>query len=540
MSEVVPTFSLLDEPWIPVIYHDNRAARVSLLGMWDELHTIREIWYDSPTVVAVLHRLFMAIMYRAMPAQFNSLEHKADVLNKGEIAVDSIRHYLESHRDRFDLFHPTMPFYQTVALRDDPTKNHGPNTILRHSAIPHFDRSDDKKPLPILPAYAVLWLLEHQGYALGGRITNSADSVYAAQLVNGLVVLLRGRNLFETLVCSMPVYNTDEELGNYKPLPVSTDRPAWESGAPTQMKRMPYGWLDVLTWQSRRVLLLPEDASDGWVVRKVIVSGGYDLEDRVFRDPMQFMRHTKDGARLLKLNTDRAMWRDLIPCLAWGQQIDAQTPYTQVDYPNALIEYEEMRNTHLYDDIQPRLQILGIANDKSKMELWRQEVMSVSVNLFANDDMKVQLMNALKICTDGDSSVSSAFFRFAEAMIARGGDRAVRKEDCTALSNSLNWRVKYWGNLESMYDHQIIQRLESILRQHATNPEQLALQSGEVIDAWRTTLVRYAEQLYRSVASASDGNSRELRALMSGEQALQGSFYKAGLKVRKEVRDEQQ
>jgi CRISPR system Cascade subunit CasA len=540
MSEVVPTFSLLDEPWIPVIYQDNRAARVSLLGIWDELNTIREIWHDSPTVVAILHRLLMAMIYRAMPAQFNSLEHKADVLNRGEISVDQIRHYLELQRDRFDLFHPTMPFYQTAALRDDATKNHGPNTILRHSAIPHFDRSDDKNPLPILPADAILWLLEHQGYALGGRITNSADSVYAAQLVNGLVVLLRGRNLFETLICSMPVYNTDEELGNYRPLPVSNDRPAWESSAPTQMKRMPYGWLDVLTWQSRRVLLLPEFTMDGWIVRKVIVSGGYDLEDRVFRDPMQFMRHTKDGTRLLKLNTDRAMWRDLIPCLAWSEQIDAQTSFTQVDYPNALIEYEEIRHDYLYDDIQPRLQILGIANDKSKMELWRQEVMSVSVNLFANDTMKQQLMNALKICTDGESAVSSAFFRFAEAMIARGGDRAVRKEDCTALSNSLNWRVKYWGNLESMYDHQIIQQLESILRQHATDSEQLDLRSSEVVDAWRTTLVRYAEQLYHNVASASDGNSRELRALMSGEQALQGSFYKFGLKRRKEVQDEQQ
>ena len=539
MSNVVPTFSLLDEPWIPVIYQDAGAARVSLLSIWDELHTIREIWYDSPTVVVVLHRLLMSIIYRAMPAQFNSVEHKADVLNRGAIAVDQIRHYLESHRDRFDLFHPTMPFYQTAPLRDDATKNHGPNTILRHSAIPHFDRSDDKNPLPILPADAILWLLEHQGYALGGRITNSADSVYAAQLVNGLVVLLRGRNLFETLICSMPVYNTDEELGNYRPLPASNDRPAWESGAPTQSKRMPYGWLDVLTWQSRRVLLLPEFTMDGWVVRNVIVSGGYDLEDRVFRDPMQFMRHTKDGARLLKLNTDRAMWRDLIPCLAWSEQIEAQTSFTQVDYPNALIEYEDMRN-YLYDDITPRLQILGIANDKSKMELWRQEVMSVSVNLFANDTMKQQLMSALKICTDGESAVSSAFFRFAEAMIARGGDRVVRKEDCTALSNSLNWRVKYWGNLESMYDHQIIQQLESILRQHATDSEQLDLRSSEVVEAWRTTLVRYAEQLYHNVASASDGNSRELRALMSGEQALQGSFYKFGLKRRKEVQDEQQ
>ncbi|MFN5677805.1 MAG: type I-E CRISPR-associated protein Cse1/CasA, partial [Roseiflexaceae bacterium] len=419
--------------------------------------------------------------------------------------------------------------YQVATLRDDPKMNPGPNTILRHSAVPHFDQSDDDNPTPIPASEVVLWLLSHQGYALGGRITNSSDSVYAAHLVNGLVVLLRGRNLFETLVYSMPIYNQTKPFV-YLDSAFDTDIPAWEQPTPVQAKRIPYGWLDVLTWQSRRVLLLPEWIDQQWKVRRVIVSGGYDLDDRAFRDPMQFQRTTKDGPRLLKMNVDRATWRDLMPCLAAYTTNDSKEDgIGGVIKPDVLDELEEMSNS-----AHVRIQVIGIGNDKGKMEIWRQEIVNVSAQIFTNTTMQIAIEQALQACKNGELCMNTAMYVYAEEMLKRGGARKIRTEDITGYAHSLGWRVYYWGNLEQLYTEHVLYRLEALLA--ITDPEALAEQVSQITRIWFDTLVAYIQTVYGTSANAGL-HAHGLHALSVGERALIASFYKYGLR-RKEVNDE--
>lgn len=518
MSDMTrPTFSLLDEAWIPVVYSDGYMTRVSLLKIWHDLHQIREIWHDSPLIVATVHRLLMAVWYRADRISFKSYDTKADLLESSSIPVAGITAYLQSQRARFDLFDAEYPFYQTAALAHDEKMKPGPNTILRHSAITHFDKSDDDNPIPIPAAEAVLWMLEHQGYAFGGRITNSADSVIAAHLVNGLILFLRGNTLFETLVFSMPAYENKKLLKLDHSLS-RDDAPAWEKPAPTQSKRLPQGWLDVLTWQSRRILLLPEWIDDQWQVRHVIVSGGYDLDNREFQDPMQFMRSTKDGKRLLKINVERATWRDLIPCLI------AQTPEKVggdgiggVEKPIVLDELATMES-----DVNPRIQVIGIANDKSKMELWRQEVINVPAKLFGHVHAQSIIDDALNLCRLGEQCLSGALFNMAEASLKRGGTRNVRREDISALANSLGGRIKYWGNLEALYMYHVLQRLEKLVE--LGNTDTIPKAMSDVLSEWQAFLITYTRDVYNEVAGAVQ-HANSLRAFSIGESTLHALIY---------------
>jgi len=78
-----------------------------------------------------------------------------------------------------------------------------------------------------------------------------------------------GRNLFESLMLNEPAGHDEKNDSPTWRQPPST--PSWET-------RPSRGILDLLTWQSRRVRLIPDDEEDPKVVTGVIVAAGDRLE----------------------------------------------------------------------------------------------------------------------------------------------------------------------------------------------------------------------------------------------------------------------
>src|SRR5262249_51626163 len=142
-------------------------------------------------------------------------------------------------------------------------------------------------------ASAACWLVAFQAFALGGTITREKGkkpSADAGQLVKSAVVLAKGDNLFQTLMLNLVQYSADEE----KPFAFSADRdkPAWErEGETSPIDRRYDGYLDLLTWQSRRVKLVPERDEDGDLrgVWGVIAMQGFELPDRYSRHQRESM-----------------------------------------------------------------------------------------------------------------------------------------------------------------------------------------------------------------------------------------------------------
>ncbi len=149
----------------------------------------------------------------------------------------------------------------------------------------------------------------------GGKTTGNHTGTAGAL---GIVIPL-GRNLFETLLLSCLVGTSAPQ-----------DQPTWRQSPATAewTSRVPRGIRDLLTWQSRRIRLLPEVAEGGIMVAKVVVAAG----DRMELLPPDMEPHTmwravdaaKGGGpqRPVRHQSGRAAWRGMAPMVATRAQHD--------------------------------------------------------------------------------------------------------------------------------------------------------------------------------------------------------------------------
>lgn len=120
------SFNLVDEPWIPVNLISGEGVDVSLRDLFARSRDIRSIECDNPMQTAAVVRLVLAVMYRALTPLFLAQKNhakNADVTlwkmlwddETGTLA-NTIDSYLETWKNRFDLFDAKRPFYQIADL----------------------------------------------------------------------------------------------------------------------------------------------------------------------------------------------------------------------------------------------------------------------------------------------------------------------------------------------------------------------------------------------------------------------------------------
>ena len=276
---IAPTFDLRDAPWLPVVWADGREEELGLRDALLHAHELRELRDASPLVTAAAHRLLIAVVHRAyatggrVAAPANK-EEWGVMWTRGAFDAAPLVAYLDGDRcrDRFDLFHPTRPFYQSATLVDPDLEKPASNLVLElTTAGPTlFDHTTDETTVQFTPAQAARALIARQAFAVGGRITfekgqSEHGSADAAPLFKGAVLLVRGNALFETLMLNLHQYSRDSGVpfAGMKP----DDCPAWERDDATKTgDRQIAGYLDLLTWQSRRIRLIPTLDSDGGVM----------------------------------------------------------------------------------------------------------------------------------------------------------------------------------------------------------------------------------------------------------------------------------
>lgn len=332
-------FDLVRQPWIPVMVAGSR-VEVSLVDAVTGAHEIEGLAVDDPLqAVAVLRQVLLPVVLDACgppPSQ----EEWADRWETGVLEAGRLRDYLEQWADRFDLFHPQAPFAQVAGLRTDKDETKPVSLLLPALAsgnnVPLFSARTEATPPALSPAGAARALLSVHCWdtaaiksgAVGdpqvraGKTTGNPTGP-VGQL--GVVVPM-GTTLARTLLLNLPI------------LPAgfaADDRPQWRADpvGPAWWRRPAPGLLDLLTWQSRRVRLVPEPDDDGSgggsghagavVVRRVVLAAG----DRLDQTPVDIEPHTawrevakpKAGdpsARPIRHRPGRSAWRGLAPLLA--------------------------------------------------------------------------------------------------------------------------------------------------------------------------------------------------------------------------------
>ncbi len=322
------SFNLVDQGWIPCVPLDGRTAvSLSLRDVFGRATDVREIVHASPLVVVAITRTLLAILHRNFGP--GSLEDWLALWNRGDWDTDKLNEYLDTWHDWFDLFHPEKPFYQvpymTGAKRNPVTTlaqelSSGNNATL-------FDHRSDEAPARFSPEIAAQYILARQAFAVGGGVSkpfNLSDST----LARGFSIQVGGRNLYESLMLNLVQYNKDN------PLPHDgDDTPSWERDSlpnPDRQGTLPLGYLDYLTWQSRRIHLIPE--GDQPVVRWCQIQQNLKPAGD-FLDPYKcFRREKKAGFIPMRLSAKKAVWRDSTALFQDTDSSDTVTRRPQVIY----------------------------------------------------------------------------------------------------------------------------------------------------------------------------------------------------------------
>ena len=278
----VPSFDLLDEPWIMVELLGGTTEKLGLLELFERASEIRRIVGEMPQMQIATIRLCEAILYRCFPVpgltETDSRKIWTDLWQSWCIPEEVYRSYLLANRQGFNLF-GDLPFYQVADLAYEsadpspisalmPDVPRSDKTLFTMRSVKHADTLSFDE--------AARYLLLAQGYDASGIKTPVAGNthvnkgkVYPPKGLPGTCwcgsiggTYLEGRNLFETLVLNLVLFDDMNAAGSL--LGIEGDIPPWERKVrtPDLVLREPAGPVDLLTWQNRRIRLVPDDSGE--------------------------------------------------------------------------------------------------------------------------------------------------------------------------------------------------------------------------------------------------------------------------------------
>ncbi|WP_284742291.1 type I-E CRISPR-associated protein Cse1/CasA [Amycolatopsis sp. RTGN1] len=495
------SFNLITEPWIPVVHLDGRPGEAGLSELFTSAHDIRRIVGETPPMTAALHRLVLALLHRAYgPARSGDWGAlwKAESFEREPLST-----YFARWPGAFDLFDPQRPFLQCAALpavkkstvaKLIPDRAVGNNVTL-------FDHTTAGDRIELTPAAAARWLVTAHAYDPGGMKTpaSTIKSSKRAPCNNFAVVLVEGGNLKETLLLNATRYDPADPA----------DAPTWERPVPPAEpdRRRRSGWTDLLTWPSRRVLLVPDDRDGTPVVAEAVLSPGTELVDKVadvefmaaYRTTLTASGRPKAEAPMLpvRLHPVRGVWRHSVELLLvdlWQEERSRQRP-------RALKELaDRAERDHIPGDTVFTLRVFGQRLDKnaSVVEGYFEEAVPAPVALIraGRGDVAGLVGAAIELADEAGAALRA---------FQREYHKELRAEPDVTLDLAY-WPVlprPFAGFLRSLNDARV-----------AGTPER------QVLKDWRRVVDSVARRAADGWATGLDARGRDLRALGKHQNGL--------------------
>jgi len=348
-SNTSPDFNLCNEPWIPVLYVSGQTQEVSLKQLFDESNSIRKIHSgDATTDVAILG-VAVVIFFRAVlenKEEYGELyrEPKKWIQNislGGSEQLYFVQDYLKKYQDRFNLFDAERPFMQVADLHTSKGEVKPVSRLVLDSESEYFSMRAEQALTSLSYAEAARYLVTVQAYDYSG-IKSGAVGDPRVKGGRGYPIgvgwygttgkiIIHGENLIETLLYCIDyeqLLNVEKVKGKShrialqdksvweRELPDTAAPRAYKGGDPTKYKDEPApaaGMCEILTWQSRRVRLFPENGR----VTGVLVSNGDKWFDRnTYTDPLTAYRFSKNQSTQTNPvwmpkahSAERTLWR---------------------------------------------------------------------------------------------------------------------------------------------------------------------------------------------------------------------------------------
>ncbi len=411
-----PYFNLLDEPWIPCIplKGDGTPKMFSLCETLVKAHELREIYSDSPLTIAALHRLLLAVLHDVFgPKDAEAWKKLWKGSKWDENALDA---YFQGVHDRFYLFHEQWPFYQVAKFPPNAAKDGLPVAALSAEIASGnntslFDHHFDQAAETITLSEAAQRLVTYQTFAIGFGISHNAGGQTIrftdSPAVRGAMILVKGTSLFQTSLLNMRAYPSP--YSSRLPDNPVMDKPAWKKD-PNEIfagnSKIPDGYLDFLTWQSRQVGLVPLEMPNGIFVSRVRRIQGREMDKENVRDPLKSYRIDKKGNITVRgFSTERALWRDSEALLNM-KSADPKTLPENLQILANLVDSNFIDST-----LSLNFLALGLATAEGKaasVSLWRSEHLPLPLKYLKVSESVSELRKALGMAENAARALNLA------------------------------------------------------------------------------------------------------------------------------------
>ena len=476
-------FNLLEEKWLPCVMSDNALRDLSLSEVLIKACDVREMVGDSPPVTIALHRLLLAILHRALsaptdPDNWNEIS-EAKVFDRVKLG-----NYFEKWKHRFDLFDANHPFYQSVSTGENVQDGaiiqlyfQGKNNATL------FDHSTITIPKSVSAAEAARLLIAFQAFDFGG--IKADGSAQTAPLLQSAIALIKGENLFETLLLNFHRYDGVKPF-NFR---LAQDLPAWERDTETAaVERLPDGYVDLLTWQARRIYLQPQqDETGATIVKNTVIMRGYALPKTIARHAKETMiafRAPKDKTGdyfPVGFSETRALWRN---SLSLFQTVKDETIRPKMlDWLDDLVNEEYLNRASGLP-----IEFYGLAADKGKLLFWQKESFYLPLGYLNDSELLQTLRDAIQFAEETGFVLKSGIKKLAEKL----------ETDATNFTAM----PMYWSRLELSFQNLL------------TN---LPKDKQAAMSEWCGFVLSTAADAFRQTANSLSGAAREQKAIVEAE-----------------------
>lgn len=490
-------FNLTREPWIPVEALGGSVFDVSTRAALRRAHELRALADQSPLVVAALTRHLLAVLHRSYDGP-RSMSDWMGIARAGAFDPVRVDAYLDRIDDRMDLFHPTRPFAQTRGLLERFGEYVTPIDELevvrsRWGTGRELFRHRPLQQPRMAAARAARALLAHQNFATGGLVKKPGEptAATAAPLARAALVVIRGTTLFQTLIANLLRYGPDQPV----PTGGAQDACSWEQEPqPRELlrtdepKRIPLGYLDLLTWLSRRVELV----QDGTAVTGFVNAVGQGLDVSSPRDPMvAYRKHEKLGWLPIGIDVDRAFWRD---STALFETTRGDT--SRFERPRTIDLVADPDAFEILGDVMYDVEVLGIAAEKSRVDAVRFERVQAQGRCFNDPDAAAAVRGALEFAQRAVEALNAAVFVYARTALS-ATERQPDAATVRSLVDSFGARPAAWSVLGAAFEH--------LLRHLAEDPY-------AALAAFRLQATTAVKDVFRGVTARSETTGRWLKA----------------------------
>lgn len=447
------SFNLLEDSWVPCEMRSKEFKMLSIKDVLFNANNILEISSDNPLIVISIYRLLLAILHRNFGPK-NKVEWKA-IYNAGKWDKNALEQYFIKWKQRFDLFNePENRFYQ---IKPPEITNKTPITKLNHAmtsghSTALFDHNWDSNISSMNAEDTAQLLVAFQNFAVGGG-KSSPFNYSHAPLISSIIILLKGKDLFETLMLNFIRYDQHHPFvksEDYK------DMPFWERNDKSLHKekagRFPHGYLDYLTWQSRRIWLIPM-LEDGKIkVKYMFMAQGEKLKVEWKKDPqMVYKLDNKNQLKSINFIPDRQVWRDTEALLRLNDSDSKFISPKAINWVSIFVSEKIIPPSRRYN-----LGLYGLCNDPSKaakIVSWHRSNIPLPLKYLEDPSLVDNVKSFVEKCETVGRILNSTLYFFGKAYLFPDESSLNRNQQNKINDFIQNYqiRIKYWNLIEKYF-----------------------------------------------------------------------------------------